>query len=191
MRRHFCLGLGILAGVWVVVVPFHYALTRDLGRTEGFARQILNGPRVSPYAFLLVQYVAVPLMLIVGIRAIWPTIRVPTLRGVLVGLSFGMWANTVFLVIPYLGVYPNLPTACIALLLVGGPSAGSQYYLTVLIANALTYPLVGAIIIRHQTRRFPPEACQNCGYNLTGNTCGRCPECGCATKPEIEGQRKT
>ncbi len=23
-----------------------------------------------------------------------------------------------------------------------------------------------------------PGHCQNCGYNLTGNTSGRCPECG-------------
>ena len=27
-------------------------------------------------------------------------------------------------------------------------------------------------------RRFPPGRCQTCGYNLTGNVSGRCPECG-------------
>jgi hypothetical protein len=26
-----------------------------------------------------------------------------------------------------------------------------------------------------------PGHCQNCGYNLTGNVSGRCPECGKAT----------
>jgi hypothetical protein len=27
-------------------------------------------------------------------------------------------------------------------------------------------------------RRIPPGHCQKCGYNLTGNVSGRCPECG-------------
>jgi ABC-type ATPase with predicted acetyltransferase domain len=32
-------------------------------------------------------------------------------------------------------------------------------------------------------RRFGPGHCQKCGYDLTGNVSGRCPECGTA----IEG----
>jgi hypothetical protein len=27
-------------------------------------------------------------------------------------------------------------------------------------------------------RRIPPAHCQHCGYDLTGNVSGRCPECG-------------
>jgi len=27
-------------------------------------------------------------------------------------------------------------------------------------------------------RRIPPGHCQRCGYNLTGNVSGLCPECG-------------
>jgi hypothetical protein len=27
-------------------------------------------------------------------------------------------------------------------------------------------------------RRYPPHCCQTCGYNLTGNVSGVCPECG-------------
>ena len=27
-------------------------------------------------------------------------------------------------------------------------------------------------------QRIPPGHCQSCGYNLTGNVSGRCPECG-------------
>ncbi|MEE9297239.1 MAG: hypothetical protein V3W34_20045 [Phycisphaerae bacterium] len=30
-------------------------------------------------------------------------------------------------------------------------------------------------------RRYPPGHCQRCGYDLTGNVSGRCPECGWTT----------
>ena len=33
-------------------------------------------------------------------------------------------------------------------------------------------------LIWYRGRRIPPGRCQNCGYDLTGNTSGRCPECG-------------
>ncbi len=35
-------------------------------------------------------------------------------------------------------------------------------------------------------RRFPAGHCQTCGYNLTGNVSGRCPECGTTVKAEGE-----
>jgi hypothetical protein len=31
---------------------------------------------------------------------------------------------------------------------------------------------------RRRRRRYSPGKCRECGYNLTGNTSGRCPECG-------------
>ena len=30
--------------------------------------------------------------------------------------------------------------------------------------------------------RQPGNLCRTCGYDLTGNESGVCPECGCATK---------
>jgi hypothetical protein len=38
-------------------------------------------------------------------------------------------------------------------------------------------------------RRFPPGHCQNCGYNLTGNVSGRCPECGTPIEAGHTGSR--
>ena len=40
--------------------------------------------------------------------------------------------------------------------------------------------LAGWLIWRHwsQRRRFPAHHCQKCGYSLTGNISGICPECG-------------
>jgi hypothetical protein len=35
----------------------------------------------------------------------------------------------------------------------------------------------------YRNRRPPPGHCQKCGYNLTGNVSGRCPECGEAVRP--------
>lgn len=35
-----------------------------------------------------------------------------------------------------------------------------------------------AFLFWRDYRRYPPGHCQSCGYNLTGNESGRCPECG-------------
>ncbi len=50
----------------------------------------------------------------------------------------------------------------------------------------LSLPLVvaaipTAILFYRDRRRIPPGHCRKCGYNLTGNVSGRCPECGTAT----------
>ncbi len=34
------------------------------------------------------------------------------------------------------------------------------------------------VILEHLRRRRPPGHCRKCGYDLTGNVSGRCPECG-------------
>jgi hypothetical protein len=38
--------------------------------------------------------------------------------------------------------------------------------------------LVPTLWLWHRDRRIPPGHCRKCGYNLTGNVSGRCPECG-------------
>ncbi len=37
-----------------------------------------------------------------------------------------------------------------------------------------------AVLFWHDRRRIPPGHCEKCGYDLTGNVSGRCPECGVA-----------
>jgi hypothetical protein len=39
-------------------------------------------------------------------------------------------------------------------------------------------------------RRIPPHCCQKCGYDLTGNTSGTCPECGAATPQATPGEHR-
>ena len=38
------------------------------------------------------------------------------------------------------------------------------------------YPLIA--LVRGRFHRIPPGHCQKCGYDLTGNESGTCPECG-------------
>jgi len=37
---------------------------------------------------------------------------------------------------------------------------------------------IPTVVFWYRGRRPPPGHCQTCGYNLTGNVSGRCPECG-------------
>jgi hypothetical protein len=54
---------------------------------------------------------------------------------------------------------------------------GTSYYLPVWIPLALL--LIPTVLLwLADIRRPGPGHCQSCGYNLTGNTSGRCPECG-------------
>ena len=43
-----------------------------------------------------------------------------------------------------------------------------------------------AFLWYRDSHRFPPGHSQTCGYNLTGNVSGRCPECGTLVKPGYE-----
>ena len=67
------------------------------------------------------------------------------------------------------------------------------------IATAFSSMLVGGYWFRHQHRREVwtklAGYCDQCGYDLTGNTTGRCPECGTVQKPKrsrrVVGRRDT
>src|SRR5262245_36520615 len=50
--------------------------------------------------------------------------------------------------------------------------------------GALT--LLVMIASEMRRKRFPAGACQQCGYDLRGNTSGACPECGAAIPPKAE-----
>lgn len=43
--------------------------------------------------------------------------------------------------------------------------------------------LIPSFVAWRSSRRTPPHCCQQCGYNLTGNESGVCPECGTEIKP--------
>lgn len=67
--------------------------------------------------------------------------------------------------------------------------ASKNFYLLVI----ALWPLVAALVAgnvfwywRDWRRRVRPGHCAKCGYNLTGNISGRCPECGQVSSPATE-----
>jgi len=74
----------------------------------------------------------------------------------------------------------------------GGPMAIHAYNVSVFLPYwcvvVLTIPLPAIWLIqkRRHTRFLNRSLCRSCGYNLTGNTSGVCPECGGAIKQKIE-----
>jgi hypothetical protein len=51
-------------------------------------------------------------------------------------------------------------------------------------AAAAVLPVRWLVLFRR--RRRPPGSCATCGYNLTGNTSGVCPECGTPTTAGVK-----
>ena len=52
------------------------------------------------------------------------------------------------------------------------------WLLAVAMVNAAIYGLPGMLLPALTPDPPPSGHCQSCGYDLTGNTSGRCPECG-------------
>ena len=89
----------------------------------------------------------------------------------------------------------RVPLPIVSLMLIGagslfgdailsGPVTGSTDRKWFGMAIAIAGTLAGIIVLvyyfktANQRRSHPPGHCLTCGYNLTGNTSGKCPECG-------------
>jgi hypothetical protein len=62
-----------------------------------------------------------------------------------------------------------------------GPSEfrSDYWYIVVpLWAGLLVFAVPTALLWYRDRRRFPPDHCLRCGYDVTGNVSGVCPECG-------------
>lgn len=92
------------------------------------------------------------------------------------------WSQTEWLPILSRAPFPPSPRWLPHLTPFYGPGGGWIADLPMWIP--LTLAIGASAVFWHRDRRFQPGACQKCGYNLTGNTSGRCPECGTLAKPE-------
>ncbi len=65
---------------------------------------------------------------------------------------------------------------------------GAPYTLAwTLLVAAVCGVAFGIVSLREALRKkIPPGCCQHCGYNLTGNVSGTCPECGATLEREEE-----
>jgi hypothetical protein len=72
------------------------------------------------------------------------------------------------------------------------PGFGSAYYLLPLWMPFLFFAIPTGVLWYRDRRRIPAGHCRKCGYNLTGNLGGVCPECGekvmAAVRPPGSGQ---
>ena len=73
--------------------------------------------------------------------------------------------------------------------LAGTSPSGMKYlHLPQWLILALIALLTGLAQYLNRRLRIPPGCCTNCGYNLTGNVSGRCPECGTGISPAFTGR---
>ena len=61
-----------------------------------------------------------------------------------------------------------------------GTQAGCFWLGAPIVVAALLFPVLIPAIRRHYRETRGPNRCGKCGYNLTGNASGSCPECGTA-----------
>ncbi len=54
-------------------------------------------------------------------------------------------------------------------------------------APLLSLLLVTYLLWRHDVHPYAPGHCHRCGYDLTGNVSGACPECGAPVQPCAQG----
>ncbi len=170
--------LGLLASAWVVGVQLYYVVTLD---SDGFRKLLYTLFEESfslGIVFLSFQFVLIPLALLFGFRAVQHRVHSRAWRGAIAGLVYGMWGSATLILVPILGTYPTLPTIMIVMETMESFSPFSTKVLNILAANALVYPLFGAILYCRKQLPYPPGCCKTCGYNLTGNVSGVCPECG-------------
>jgi hypothetical protein len=76
---------------------------------------------------------------------------------------------------PALASVPGRPGALFVRL---GPAIIGVYPLGIAGNLAIALALLGIACLRRRSGTGAAHTCQTCGYNLTGNVSGRCPECG-------------
>jgi hypothetical protein len=57
-------------------------------------------------------------------------------------------------------------------------------------ATTFVLAAVTVVVWRRDVRRVPVGLCVCCGYDLTGNVSGRCPECGTAVAKALERRER-
>jgi len=75
----------------------------------------------------------------------------PGQRGLLAGLTFGLWALTCAITVPYVGAYP-VAWAVIPSLVFGWGSSGLGFWLSLYLLNLIACPMTGMLYFRRMAR---------------------------------------
>jgi predicted RNA-binding Zn-ribbon protein involved in translation (DUF1610 family) len=101
-----------------------------------------------------------------------------------------VWGAKAFLSTPAL--YTVLGAAGYSVMISGFLSGIIAYVGSIIIALSCLFAVLGSL---HAVRRFErlrrrlvPRLCTRCGYNLTGNVSGRCPECGARISRHVRSE---
>ena len=65
-------------------------------------------------------------------------------------------------------------------------SRGENLFIHVPLPPVIVVLAAGTAFLWYHDRRIPPGHCKKCGYNLTGNVSGICPECGRVIPTDVE-----
>jgi hypothetical protein len=105
--------LSILSALWAAtaVVVHLFLGGRVLGGLE--LVPIHGGSGVCFGAYLIATSLGVPIFLALGLRRLRPWWHYPPPWGVVVGFTIGLWASSALVTVPYLGVFPSLPSVII------------------------------------------------------------------------------
>lgn len=137
-------------------------------------------PRLLVSSYAILHLLVAPVLLLAAFARIRRLVPPGKKVGHYFGLVVACWLNTVFLSLPYIGGYPNLVPALIGALVSGGKNIGPEYVLPIMITNLVMWPILLGHLI--PSRPFPEGCCDACGYELTANKSGTCPECGASSR---------
>ena len=119
--------------------------------TERVARHLSNLIGGGPYlALCVLLFTLVPVALLAAGVVLWGRGRA---AGAAAGLLVAAWASCCWVVVPYLGVYPNIPGAAFCAVLFGRGTPGQEA--AVHLTNLILWPVVGHLFFR-LARRPPP-----------------------------------
>jgi hypothetical protein len=105
---------------------------------------------LGPYFVLAAMLqLLVPMLLVAAIAVPWSRGTRGTGYGLLAGFAFALWASLCYLVVPWVGLYPNLPGVCLAAVVDGvGEEATWVGELCVHLVNFVLWPLLGWVLFR-------------------------------------------
>ncbi len=86
------------------------------------------------------------------------------------GIEADVWHNRKVEVGDYIGFMPQQQSITL--------QTGKLISISVPLRPLLLLAVIATSVLWRLDRRFPLGCCQNCGYDLTGNVSGVCPECG-------------